>query len=649
MKNQIVFVLLLFSFLKGSGQHTSYYVDNVNGNNNNNGEKKNTAWRSLDKLNSIIFQPGDHIYLKRGQVFNDWLHLKGSGKDRLPIKLSAFGVGNRPAINAAEHESAIKILDADHWEIADIETIGGNKAGIFIGCTKDDLALNHIRIANCYVHDIGDTSKVSWDYSKSTGGIIVVNGTFDNGNKPVFYNSVFNDVDINNCIVRYNHQWTCISISSGKINGQGGNANYIRNCTAEFSSADGIRMNGVRNSFIEYCVMYRNGAWPKLPGRNLGGLGAWFFDGESCTIQFCEAGYVRGATNDAGAFDIDYWQFNSKVQYCYGHDCAGYGVSVFGADSSFPTKKSVVRYNIFSNNGRDSALAFQGDFFIYTWNGGLLNGVNVHDNVSYWDPVLNAASLKFDADFAGNNPNTFRNNIIYAKTSLLDSMKNTSLQCDSNSYCAMNGKPAWQLAKDKYYSLQEWQKATGQDIHSNHVQFSRTIPAWYKYQMPEKAFRKNQIGNIVETGKKAPGFSAYTTGKQKINFSDYTQTTVLLSFINTSGSFEKDRILSQLTFIRSMKRQYADKGFKIILIDESYLTSRTTRPNESLLNFIHDQELEDIPIIQDNKNINIAGKYGVTIVPSTFLISTGGLINQKWENIALPAQLAFGIENAVTK
>ena len=67
-------------------------------------------------------------------------------------------------------------MDEQYWEIADIETTGGDKAGIYIGCTKNDLVLNHFRINNCYVHDIGDTTKLDWDLSTATGGIVVVNG-----------------------------------------------------------------------------------------------------------------------------------------------------------------------------------------------------------------------------------------------------------------------------------------------------------------------------------------------------------------------------------------------------------------------------------------------------------------------------------------
>jgi peroxiredoxin len=648
-----IFLFLCILLLPAIGRAGNiYYVDKVNGNDNNTGKNKNTAWKSLNKLNIESFRPGDEVYLKRGQVFEGQLYLKGSGKQNAPIKLGAFGLGNRPVINATGHESAIKVLDDDHWEIADIETTGGTLAGIFVGCTKNGGNLNHFRITNCYVHDIGigDTLKLNWNLSEYTGGIIIVNGAIDKDRNPLLHNSVFNDVIINDCTVRYNNRWTCISVSSGKIDGESGNANYIRNCITEFSAADGIRMNRVRNSFIEYCVMYRNGAWPKKQGRNLGGLGAWFFDADSCIIQYCEASQVRANTSDGGAFDIDYWQKNSTVQYCYGHDCAGYGVSVFGADSTRPTENSLVQYNILSDNGRDSTFAYEGDFFIFTWDGGLLNGVIIHDNLSIWKPAANAPSLKHDATYTGNNPNTFTNNIIYSDTSWIVYCRNDTLKCDSNVYWVRGSRPIWSDSKSKYYSLPDWQKSSGQDLHSKYSKYNGKIPSWYKYSMPAKQIRKNKKDANIQPGSNAPGFFANTFNGEKINLTDYKGSVVLLCFIDMCRSLQKDTsqiISSQIAFIKSMQRQYGGKGLKIILIDESYFENPTTSADEKLFNFINDRELKNIDLVRDKPEIDMAKKYGVAVSPTTFLISKQGALIEKWENLALPAQLAFAIDGAL--
>jgi len=93
MINQLVLFLLLLFSTKGFAQNTSYFADNINGNDNTGGKTRNSAWKSFSKIDAALFQPGDQIYLKRGQAFNGSLHLKGSGIKGNPIKLRAFGTG----------------------------------------------------------------------------------------------------------------------------------------------------------------------------------------------------------------------------------------------------------------------------------------------------------------------------------------------------------------------------------------------------------------------------------------------------------------------------------------------------------------------------------------------------------------------------
>jgi hypothetical protein len=95
-----------------------------------------------------------------------------------------------------------------------------------------------------------------------------------------------------------------------------------------------------------------------------------------------------------------------------------------------------------------------------------------------------------------------------------------------------------------------------------------------------------------------------------------------------------------------MRTQYDDKGLKLILVDESYRSK--ARNDESLQDFIRDHELEGIPIISDGSDMGIATKYGVTMTPSSFLL-VNGTVRKGWEGIALPAQLAFAVEEVLKK
>jgi hypothetical protein len=72
---------------------------------------RNTAWKSLEKLNTITFEAGDQIYLRRGQTFKGYLHLAGSGEKDNTIKLSSFGTGKRPVIDGGDHQQVIQLLD----------------------------------------------------------------------------------------------------------------------------------------------------------------------------------------------------------------------------------------------------------------------------------------------------------------------------------------------------------------------------------------------------------------------------------------------------------------------------------------------------------------------------------------------------------
>jgi hypothetical protein len=625
-----------------------YYVDNQNGSDNNDGKSVNTPWKTTGQINSIVFQPGDKILFKRDQLFPGDLHLKGNGTESLPVMVSSYGAGKRPVISAVGKRYAVMLMNAENYIISDLEATGATEAGIFAGCSSDNLELKNIRVFNCFVHDIGDSSKVSWDLSTVTGGIIIVNGSLNDKGEPVFYNSTINNVTIEDCSVFYNYRWTCISITSGRINGIAGNGNRIRNCTVAYSSADGIRMNGVKDSFIEYCVLYRNGAWPNPEGHNLGGLGAWFFDAENCTIQYCEAGWVRTTVSDGGAFDIDYRQKNSTVQYCYGHHCASYGVSVFGAESTNPTLNSTIRYNIFSSNAMDKKFGVQGEYFVFTWSGGLLNGVKIHDNVSYWDPVVPAPAHNFNADFTGNNPNTFTRNTIITKHPWLAFHKNDTMKSDSNVFVSSGTPVYWKMRKDSFENLASWQSVSGMDRNSTFVRQDsgyngwarRDIPEWYKLNVPAvNVSIENRNG--PEPGDRID-INAFTKKESDgqpliIFFTGMHQS-------NNSGDYLPVRV--QMNYLNSMIRQYGPLGIRLLVIDVSG-SSKVSYTSEELKNFQRDNSFSDQQWIEDNDKLNYAVKFGVSSLPATLLVAADGTVISKWNGVVLPAELAFAIEEAL--
>lgn len=95
-----IVAFLLFSLVSGASgpmaaaAGTTYYVDSALGSDNSSGTSETAAWKTLGKVNSTTFSPGDRILLKAGSVWtNQYLDLQGSGTEGNPITVDRYGSG----------------------------------------------------------------------------------------------------------------------------------------------------------------------------------------------------------------------------------------------------------------------------------------------------------------------------------------------------------------------------------------------------------------------------------------------------------------------------------------------------------------------------------------------------------------------------
>src|SRR5678815_991081 len=95
----MMLALLGLSVSHVSAANTTYYVDCAAGNDANNGTSTSTPWRTLTKVNSLTFGPGDQILFKRGVTCTGTLSFHGSGASGSPIIVDAYDVGTKPLIN----------------------------------------------------------------------------------------------------------------------------------------------------------------------------------------------------------------------------------------------------------------------------------------------------------------------------------------------------------------------------------------------------------------------------------------------------------------------------------------------------------------------------------------------------------------------
>src|SRR5689334_23741389 len=79
----------------------TYYVDATNGDDTKDGQSTARAWKTIAKVNSSSFAPGDQILLKRGEVWRESLVPPSSGTSGAPIVFDAYGTGEAPTLTGA--------------------------------------------------------------------------------------------------------------------------------------------------------------------------------------------------------------------------------------------------------------------------------------------------------------------------------------------------------------------------------------------------------------------------------------------------------------------------------------------------------------------------------------------------------------------
>jgi len=97
-----LFVLLSLTTISLPAYATTYYVDASGGNDFNDGLSPQTAWRTISKVNSMDFKPGDTILFKRGEIWREQLIVPSSGEKGRPITFGAYGEGEKPIITTKD-------------------------------------------------------------------------------------------------------------------------------------------------------------------------------------------------------------------------------------------------------------------------------------------------------------------------------------------------------------------------------------------------------------------------------------------------------------------------------------------------------------------------------------------------------------------
>ena len=97
--NYFFTLLLLLTMLSTPSQSKVYFVSPV-GDDSQSGLSIKDAWKTIEKVNQVTFQPCDQVLFKSGGIWKGQLQPQGSGEEGKPIILSSYGGQVRPVINS---------------------------------------------------------------------------------------------------------------------------------------------------------------------------------------------------------------------------------------------------------------------------------------------------------------------------------------------------------------------------------------------------------------------------------------------------------------------------------------------------------------------------------------------------------------------
>jgi parallel beta-helix repeat protein len=98
-----------------------YFVDMTGGIDTNSGMAMDNAWKTISKVNSSSFSPGDTILFKRGETWREQLVISSSGNTGNPITYGAYGTGALPEIVGSGSDYALSVDSRNNVTIQDFE------------------------------------------------------------------------------------------------------------------------------------------------------------------------------------------------------------------------------------------------------------------------------------------------------------------------------------------------------------------------------------------------------------------------------------------------------------------------------------------------------------------------------------------------
>ena len=372
----------------------SYFIS-ATGNDASEGSLQH-PWKTIGKINSMRFHPGDVINLHGGDTFDGTLQfLNTSGNRQSVITIQSYG--DKQATIDAQDSAAI-VIDSCHYISINNITVKGS--GRMEGNIKDGIA-----VRNC--SDL-QVAHISTSYFQKAG-LLILNSRHIEARDIYAHDNGFAGIYISG---EYGDKLHCRNISlfdSHAENNPGDPTNFGNH------SGNGILAGFCTNVLIDNCTANNNG-WD-MPRKGNGPVGIWCYEADSVVIQHCLSyqNKTSQGSDDGGGYDFDGGVTNSVIQYCLSYENQGSAFGIFQYDGATPWHNNIIRWCISENDGSVSAAHAAA----YVWNSShdssQFSNFLFYNNTLYNDKG-NAVAYASESEHSNFR---FYNNIFVAKEEIL--------------------------------------------------------------------------------------------------------------------------------------------------------------------------------------------------------------------------------------
>lgn len=363
---KVTLLLTLLVFSLGVSRAATYYISN-SGNDSNTGLTTAQAWKTLNKVNSWTFKPGDQILFQRGSTFYGSLTVKSSGTASNPITYGAYGTGNNPVITGFTTVPSWKNLGNNIWESTD--AVSTLETCNMVTVNGVNTAMGRWPNGDYLTYDSNTTSSISCSQLNSTinwtGAEVLIRRNYYFQTRLKILSQSSNTLSFDNSLSLANGYGFFIQNDPRTLDQQ--NEWYYNPTTKKIRIYSISQPANIKVASIDYLIFFSNTDNPtsfiniqeiKVEGANSVGIYRWLF-GKSenrsqnisinnCTTNFCG---INGISVRANYLTIN----NSTIS-----DINGTGINVGYNVSNLITNNSLLNIGLLTGMIQTTAENYYG-------------------------------------------------------------------------------------------------------------------------------------------------------------------------------------------------------------------------------------------------------------------------------------------------